>query len=640
MPNSRVANIGQSALIGCLLAGALAFAWHYSRVSFAEGTEPTNLSVVDPDRLLVDAKDVFQANDPIQFSLGVTTQAATAKPLPTKPIPTPTPAPPIVSAWHAIQHALAQGIRTVYAAPEELIPVETITATVLNQNGEELTIKPTIVLDADQPKVTLPDPTTNLSPGSYQMYIAVTQGDDTLATSHPFTWATTKQGIDPTLFDVPSGAQEVEARRTENTITFKTGARQFTSVGDPGGIFNKNDQGQYLPFAPYGRLSPQYITFDHLPQNVSIEFDRHKPAYILRQGSNSMTVTYAGAADATVENTNTITYALSATATLRWQVVGNKVVKAITVTAPENVPDLNFSITTSKNLTTSLQDNYLVFTDDADNIIFTTADPFLTDPDHNLLDTTVTLKQVSDHIFAYEYDASDLAYPYILDPSSGPNSPGTVAEDSSNGGSGPWASADAAAASDGSSAQASTSGSGDVTYYLKATNFGFSIDTGATIDGIKLQIEKQGCCGDFGQDVEVKLVKGGTVQGNNKASVDPWNPVAFAITDYGGTTDLWGLTWTPANINASNFGAVISAGNTSTLYAVDHMKITVTYTEAASARRIITVESIKHWGKYLTDHRSRVAGGILASLGVLAALGLPKKKITTSRQKTIVINSP
>jgi hypothetical protein len=51
---------------------------------------------------------------------------------------------------------------------------------------------------------------------------------------------------------------------------------------------------------------------------------------------------------------------------------------------------------------------------------------------------------------------------------------------------------------------------------------------------------------------------------------------------YGNATDLWGSTWTPADINNAGFGAVLSVFNTRSLGAatatVNFMQITVTYT--------------------------------------------------------------
>jgi hypothetical protein len=126
--------------------------------------------------------------------------------------------------------------------------------------------------------------------------------------------------------------------------------------------------------------------------------------------------------------------------------------------------------------------------------------------------------------------------------------------------------------------------------YLQGSAYGFAIPTNATINGITLNIRKSssGSNAPFIRDSEVKLVKGGTILATNKATTTTeWsNNSTLATTTYGGATDLWNTTWTPAEINASNFGAVLAATNASTnnsrTAAVDWMQITVTYTVPGS----------------------------------------------------------
>lgn len=124
------------------------------------------------------------------------------------------------------------------------------------------------------------------------------------------------------------------------------------------------------------------------------------------------------------------------------------------------------------------------------------------------------------------------------------------------------------------------------TNYLQGTNFGFSIPDGATIDGIVVEWELGAAFSDdFGwaYDAQVRLVKGGSIVGDNKArpSSSKW-PATDAYVSYGSSSDLWGTTWTPADISASNFGAAIAATGTELgpeQATVDHVRITVYYTE-------------------------------------------------------------
>ncbi|OGZ65504.1 MAG: hypothetical protein A2822_04385 [Candidatus Staskawiczbacteria bacterium RIFCSPHIGHO2_01_FULL_41_41] len=165
---------------------------------------------------------------------------------------------------------------------------------------------------------------------------------------------------------------------------------------------------------------------------------------------------------------------------------------------------------------------------------------------------------------------------------SGPNSPSTTADDSGVG-IAPWADHANITASDNSPASAIIPAVDTITHYLKATNFGFSIPAGAIIDGIVVEWERRDA--DLGgantKDNAVRIVKGGTIGSTDKASVSTW-PASDAYATYGGSSDLWGETWTVDDINSSTFGAALSARNVTTTSSaspyVDHVRVTVYYT--------------------------------------------------------------
>lgn len=93
--------------------------------------------------------------------------------------------------------------------------------------------------------------------------------------------------------------------------------------------------------------------------------------------------------------------------------------------------------------------------------------------------------------------------------------------------------------------------------YLKATNFGFSIPSGATINGIVVTIERR--CSDFEiKDYAARIVKGGVIKNTDKSNPNLYSSTSFESTTYGGPTDLWGETWTASDINNSGFGFAIS----------------------------------------------------------------------------------
>lgn len=117
-----------------------------------------------------------------------------------------------------------------------------------------------------------------------------------------------------------------------------------------------------------------------------------------------------------------------------------------------------------------------------------------------------------------------------------------------------------------------------ISNYLKVTNFGFLIPLDATITGITVAIERSTTVLNATHDNSVRLVKTDVISGNDKASASLW-PTSDASVNYGSATDLWGLTWTPVDINAATFGVVISAladiGGTA---QIDFISISVDYT--------------------------------------------------------------
>jgi len=157
------------------------------------------------------------------------------------------------------------------------------------------------------------------------------------------------------------------------------------------------------------------------------------------------------------------------------------------------------------------------------------------------------------------------------------NGPGTV----------PWANPQLITANDNNPATAALLSliNGNTTSdFLQGTNYGFNIPSNATIQGITVEISRHTnsiVLGASINDQDVRLLKANTLIGTNKALATDW-PLAFTIQSYGGATDLWGTTWTPTEINATGFGASLSAFNqgilTDRTASVDFMRITVTYT--------------------------------------------------------------
>lgn len=125
--------------------------------------------------------------------------------------------------------------------------------------------------------------------------------------------------------------------------------------------------------------------------------------------------------------------------------------------------------------------------------------------------------------------------------------------------------------------------------YLYVTGFGTSfsfIPASATITGIKVEIVKRidpetgiNIEGDI-EDFEIKLLRGGVIVGANRAQAGtPW-PSERRYFSYGGELDLWGTTWTDAEVKEEDFGVAIrvkKTGERQRRANVDHVKMTVFY---------------------------------------------------------------
>lgn len=128
---------------------------------------------------------------------------------------------------------------------------------------------------------------------------------------------------------------------------------------------------------------------------------------------------------------------------------------------------------------------------------------------------------------------------------------------------------------------------GGITNYLQGTDFRFAnvpIPEDSFIKGIRLRIRRFSSSDGTGQrlrDSVVSLLKNGVIVGDNKAVTSTNWPTDFAVRAYGGEDDLWGTTWTPADINTSTFGAVLSAvnnhGSLARTGTVDYFQITIYY---------------------------------------------------------------
>ena len=155
----------------------------------------------------------------------------------------------------------------------------------------------------------------------------------------------------------------------------------------------------------------------------------------------------------------------------------------------------------------------------------------------------------------------------------GPLSPATTVDDSSTG-TIAWTNPNNSQVSDNVYTTATIGA--ETTHYLKATNFGFSVPTNATINGIVVEAEAN--VNDPGWILDyIRIVKSGLIGSTNKTLQ------RYSTTDSyksaGSSSDLWGETWTSTDINDSVFGVAISTvqNGASRTISVDHIRITVYY---------------------------------------------------------------
>lgn len=98
--------------------------------------------------------------------------------------------------------------------------------------------------------------------------------------------------------------------------------------------------------------------------------------------------------------------------------------------------------------------------------------------------------------------------------------------------------------------------------------------------GITVSVERQ-ASGTGVRDLELRLLKNGVLSGSDKADTATNWTTSDTTVSYGGTSDLWGTTWTPAQINASDFGVSLRVQNTHTSNNrtphVDAILVSVTY---------------------------------------------------------------
>ncbi len=221
----------------------------------------------------------------------------------------------------------------------------------------------------------------------------------------------------------------------------------------------------------------------------------------------------------------------------------------------------------------------------------------------------------------------------------------TVVDDATGVGTIAWINTQSALISDNvyASAGNSTYGTTQMTHYLKATNFVFNVPSNATINGITLQVE--GRMGPYlGNEAVIKLVKGGVIQTLNKGTNASLGSTDNVIT-YGGANDLWGTTWTPADINDPSFGTVLSyfgRGYSSALRGwhdyIDSINFLVTYTVGGTSYTVTGYGALAS-GKDIVSFNAVASIGVIDNINHTVAITVPYGTNITSLSPTIFVSS-
>ena len=155
-----------------------------------------------------------------------------------------------------------------------------------------------------------------------------------------------------------------------------------------------------------------------------------------------------------------------------------------------------------------------------------------------------------------------------------------------------WGNPDRAQTSNDADATA-TVNDNQTTDALVCLQYGFSIPAGATVLGIIVRVERSATAGGSPKrDAIMRILKGGVAEPADRSTATNYT-TGDVVEDHGGATDLWGTTWTDADINDANFGAAFAAqkaggaGGAATV-SVDHMEIEVHYTQPPPAPTLVS----------------------------------------------------
>jgi hypothetical protein len=181
----------------------------------------------------------------------------------------------------------------------------------------------------------------------------------------------------------------------------------------------------------------------------------------------------------------------------------------------------------------------------------------------------------------------------------GPNSPNSTSNIWRSGGKIHWSSTDAIKTSDSSYSTVVIDAANWASHLVGANDFGFAIPLTANILGIEVQVQQKRTAA-FNDTINNRCIDDIIVLRHPSAGTSlDLSTGAIMFTDpestrtIGGSTELWGKTWTPADINNTAFAVHIAATRskgTSTA-AINHVTVTVYYEETTAPTATVTLSA-------------------------------------------------
>ena len=110
-------------------------------------------------------------------------------------------------------------------------------------------------------------------------------------------------------------------------------------------------------------------------------------------------------------------------------------------------------------------------------------------------------------------------------------------------------------------------------------NFTFGVPAGATINGIEISVEGYAATAGTAE-IEVELSYDGGANYTSAATRQTWTATTESSKTFGGAASLFGRAWSDGEFSNANFRARITEILTDNVFALDHIKVKVYYTEA------------------------------------------------------------